>query len=117
TTGMEFDMCGDSTRSESILGRSEGGMGARGLPPARRRQRSPDRPAVPMASPTFRRRAPTCPGGSPMPMMAVAFPILPGKTAEWRAWMDEINGPRRDEFDASRKAAGVHERTFLQQTP
>lgn len=52
-----------------------------------------------------------------MPMMAVAFPILPGKTAEWRAWMEEVNGPRRDEFDASRKAAGVHERTFLQQTP
>ena len=52
-----------------------------------------------------------------MPMMAVAFPILPGKTAEWRAWMDEINGPRRDEFDASRKAAGVRERTFLQETP
>ena len=52
-----------------------------------------------------------------MPMMAVAFPILPGKTAEWRAWMEEVNGSRRDEFDASRKAAGVHERTFLQQTP
>ena len=52
-----------------------------------------------------------------MPMMAVAFPILPGKTAEWRAWMEEVNGPRRAEFDASRSAAGVHERTFLQQTP
>jgi hypothetical protein len=52
-----------------------------------------------------------------MPMMAVAFPILPGKTPEWRAWMDEINGPRRAEFDASRRAAGVHERTFLQETP
>jgi hypothetical protein len=52
-----------------------------------------------------------------MPMIAVAFPILPGKTAEWRAWMDEVNGPRRAEFDASREAAGVHERTFLQQSP
>jgi hypothetical protein len=52
-----------------------------------------------------------------MAMMAVAFPILPGKTAEWRSWMEEVNGPRRAEFDASRKAAGVHERTFLQQTP
>jgi hypothetical protein len=52
-----------------------------------------------------------------MPMMAVAFPILPGKTNEWRAWMEEINGARRDEFQASRKAAGVRERTFLQQTP
>jgi hypothetical protein len=52
-----------------------------------------------------------------MPMMAVAFPILPGKTAEWRAFMDELNGPRRDEFVASRRRAGVHERTFLQPTP
>lgn len=52
-----------------------------------------------------------------MPLMAVAFPILPGKTAEWRIWMDELNGPRREDFVASRRAAGVHERTFLQQTP
>jgi len=52
-----------------------------------------------------------------MPMMAVAFPILPGKTAEWRAFMDDLNGSRRDEFEASRKAAGVRERTFLQETP
>lgn len=52
-----------------------------------------------------------------MPLMAVAFPILPGKTAEWRAWMDEINGPRRAEFIESRRRAGVHERTFLQPTP
>jgi len=52
-----------------------------------------------------------------MPLMAVAFPILPGKTREWRAWMDEINGPRRAEFEASRRNAGVHERTFLQSTP
>jgi hypothetical protein len=52
-----------------------------------------------------------------MPMMAVAFPILPGKTAEWRAFMDELNGSRREEFLASRRNAGVHERTFLQSTP
>lgn len=52
-----------------------------------------------------------------MPLMAVAFPILPGKTAAWRAWMDELNGARREEFVASRRAAGVHERTFLQSTP
>ena len=52
-----------------------------------------------------------------MPLMAVAFPILPGKTAEWRTWMDELNGARREEFDASRRQAGVHERTFLQSTP
>jgi hypothetical protein len=52
-----------------------------------------------------------------MPLMAVAFPILPGKTAEWRTWMEELNGARREEFDASRRQAGVHERTFLQSTP
>jgi hypothetical protein len=52
-----------------------------------------------------------------MPMMAVAFPILPGKTPEWRKWMEELNGPRHQEFAESRRQAGVHERTFLQQTP
>jgi hypothetical protein len=52
-----------------------------------------------------------------MPLMAVAFPILPGKTDEWRTWMEELNGARRDDFVASRRAAGVHERAFLQSTP
>jgi hypothetical protein len=52
-----------------------------------------------------------------MPMVAVAFPILPGKTGEWREFMEELRGPRRDEFDASRRDAGVRERTFFQSTP
>jgi hypothetical protein len=52
-----------------------------------------------------------------MALMAVAFPIAPGKSAEWHAWMDEINGARRAEFVASRRDAGVRERTFLQATP
>ena len=52
-----------------------------------------------------------------MPLMAVAFPILPGKTGEWRTWMEELNGPRREDFAESRRRAGVHERTFLQSTP
>jgi hypothetical protein len=52
-----------------------------------------------------------------MPLMAIAIPILPGKTPEWRAWMNELEGPRAEEFAASRRAVGVHERTFLQQTP
>jgi uncharacterized protein DUF6176 len=52
-----------------------------------------------------------------MPMTAVAFPILPGKTAEWRSWMKELNGARYEEFKDSRQRAGVHERTFLQSTP
>jgi hypothetical protein len=52
-----------------------------------------------------------------MPLMAVALPILPGKTPEWRTWMEEVNGPRHEEFADSRRRAGVHERTFLQSTP
>jgi hypothetical protein len=52
-----------------------------------------------------------------VPLMAAAFPILPQKTAEWRKFMDEINGPRRAEFVESRRRAGVQERTFLQPTP
>jgi hypothetical protein len=52
-----------------------------------------------------------------MSLMAVAFPILPGKTAEWRAWMEELNGPRYQEFADSRRRAGVREQTFLQPTP
>ena len=53
----------------------------------------------------------------PLALMAVAFPITPGKTAEWQAFMDELNGPRRQEFADARRRAGVHERTFLQATP
>jgi hypothetical protein len=52
-----------------------------------------------------------------MALMAAAFPILPGKTGEWRTFIKELNGPRREEFVESRRRAGVHERTFLQQTP
>jgi hypothetical protein len=52
-----------------------------------------------------------------MPMMAAVFPILPGKTPAWRSFMEELNGPRREEFKESRRRAGVHERTFLQSTP
>jgi hypothetical protein len=48
---------------------------------------------------------------------AVVFPILPGKTDEWRAFIAELNGPRSAEFLASRTAAGAHERTYLQSTP
>ena len=52
-----------------------------------------------------------------MALFALALPILPGKTPEWRAFIDELNGSRHQEFTDSRRAAGVHERTFLQQTP
>ena len=52
-----------------------------------------------------------------MALMAVAFPIAPGKTEDWRRFIAELNGARRAEFVASRKAVGVRERTFLQPTP
>ena len=52
-----------------------------------------------------------------MSIMAVTFPILPGKTPQWRRWMQDLNGPRHEDFAASRSRVGVHERTFLQQLP
>ena len=52
-----------------------------------------------------------------MALNAVVFPILPGKTDEWRAFVAELNGPRLTEFTESRRRAGVRERTFLQPTP
>jgi hypothetical protein len=52
-----------------------------------------------------------------MAMLAIAIPILPGKTDAWRSFIAELNGPRKDEFDASRRRLGVRERTFFEQTP
>lgn len=52
-----------------------------------------------------------------MSLMALAFPIQPGKVEAWREWADELNGPRRREYAASRDRVGIHERTFLQSTP
>lgn len=52
-----------------------------------------------------------------MALMAVAFPIAPGKTDEWKRFIAELNGARRADFVASRKAMGARERTFLQPTP
>ncbi len=52
-----------------------------------------------------------------MTLNAVVFPILPGKTAEWRSFVAELAGPRNAEYTESRRRAGVHERAFLQPTP
>jgi hypothetical protein len=52
-----------------------------------------------------------------MALLAMAIPISPGKTEQWKKFIAELNGPRRAEFVASRKRLGVHERTFLQHTP
>ena len=52
-----------------------------------------------------------------MALMAVAFPIAPGKTEEWKKFIAELNGAKRADFVASRKSIGARERTFLQPTP
>jgi len=41
-----------------------------------------------------------------MTLGAAAFPILPGKTDDWRKFIGELNGARRQEYEASRKASG-----------
>jgi len=52
-----------------------------------------------------------------MAILAFVAPILPGKRSQWDGFMEEISGPRRADFNASRERYGVHERTFLQETP
>ena len=50
-------------------------------------------------------------------LIASAFPILPGKTEEWKKFQNELKTTRNHEFSESREKLGVHERTFLQKTP
>ena len=52
-----------------------------------------------------------------MALIAMALPLAPGQSEKWHAWIAELAGARRAEFVASRRAAGVRERTFLQPTP
>jgi hypothetical protein len=52
-----------------------------------------------------------------MSLFAIVVPLLPGKTEPWRRFIADLNGPRHAEFAASRRRLGIHEQTFLQQTP
>ena len=53
-----------------------------------------------------------------MALKAMCMPILPGKKDKWLEMMKQINeGEGSQEFKASREEAGVHERSFLQETP
>ena len=53
-----------------------------------------------------------------MASLAMAFPILPGKTEQLKHFIQEMAGPRRSEYEASRKRVGLtREVTSLQQTP
>ena len=53
-----------------------------------------------------------------MKMIALAIPILPGKIEVWKTKiLDKMLGENKKEMDAIRHAAGVRERSFLQETP
>jgi L-rhamnose mutarotase len=53
-----------------------------------------------------------------MALIAMCMPILPGKKAKWQEMTDKLNKePMRSAMKKSRDDAGVHERTFLQETP
>lgn len=53
-----------------------------------------------------------------MAMLAIAIPILPGKKEMWlKEVIENFTVTNKAETDALREEAGVHERTFLQETP
>ena len=53
-----------------------------------------------------------------MESLAIAFPLRAGKTEEWRAWIAEILGPRRSEYEAFSRRVGLGtQRAYLQHTP
>src|SRR5690242_17113246 len=52
-----------------------------------------------------------------MALFAMAIPIPPGKTDQWRQFMEQLRGPRNADYKASRDRLGVRERAFLQRTP
>ncbi len=52
-----------------------------------------------------------------MALFVMAIPLPADKVSQWRGFLEELNGARKAEFVANRKALGVRERTFHQQTP
>jgi hypothetical protein len=50
-------------------------------------------------------------------LFAMAAPILPGQTENWKKFAATLQGEKNHEWTASREKLGVHERAFLQQTP
>ena len=50
-------------------------------------------------------------------LFVVAVPILPGKTEEWRKFINELRTKRFSDFAASRRRLKVRERSYFQQTP
>jgi Family of unknown function (DUF6176) len=53
-----------------------------------------------------------------MSLYAFVAPIQPGKTEEFRGFVAELGGSRKQDYEASRASAGFHRETiFLQKTP
>ena len=53
-----------------------------------------------------------------MPAMGFVVPVLPGKEQADLDWMEEMAGPRREEYESSWKELGVTRRAvWHQQTP
>ena len=53
-----------------------------------------------------------------MASFASAFPILPGKTEQWKHFCQQMVGPRRSEYAASNQRLGITRAVIaLQQTP
>ena len=50
-------------------------------------------------------------------LLALAIPILAGKTEQFKKFTSELKTTYKNEFNASRKALEVQERTFFQSTP
>jgi hypothetical protein len=42
-----------------------------------------------------------------MDHVCLVFPVLPGRTDDARAFMQELDGPRKGEFDASERRIGI----------
>jgi hypothetical protein len=52
-----------------------------------------------------------------MALLAISFPVLDSNMDLFKKFLEELNGPRKAEYSASRASAGVRERAFLQHTP
>jgi hypothetical protein len=53
-----------------------------------------------------------------MASLGMTLPLLPGKTEEWKRWIQEMAGTRLREYQTSRQRLGItREVSFLQQTP
>ncbi|MHA6249665.1 hypothetical protein ACXYMU_17110 [Pontibacter sp. CAU 1760] len=49
--------------------------------------------------------------------LSMAVPIQEGKLAQWKQFMQDLNGKYRDAYRESRQKLNIRERVFLQQLP